>query len=85
MSPSQVIPGFQQALLNMPAGSTWEVYIPAAQAYGDQGSGNKILPNSALIFKIEVIEVGKAPQAKPTIPSNPNTADTTPADSASNR
>ena len=25
MSPTQVIPGFQQALLNMPVGSTWEV------------------------------------------------------------
>lgn len=59
MIPSQMIPGFQQALLNMPAGSTWEVYIPADQAYGDQGSGNKILPNSALIFKIEVLGASK--------------------------
>lgn len=85
MSPAQVIPGFQQALLNMPVGSTWEVYIPAAQAYGEQGSGNKILPNSALIFKIEVLEVKKAPQAAaPMIPNNSN-ADIAPVDTTANQ
>lgn len=81
MSPTQVIPGFQQALLNMPVGSTWEVYIPSAQAYGEQGSGNKILPNSALIFKIEVLDVKDAPVAAPAIPTNPNAANQAPAES----
>lgn len=81
MSPTQVIPGFQQALLNMPVGSTWEVYIPSAQAYGEQGSGNKILPNSALIFKIEVLDVKDAPVAAPAMPTNPNAANQAPAES----
>ena len=81
MSPTQVIPGFQQALLNMPVGSTWEVYIPSAQAYGEQGSGNKILPNSALMFKIEVLDVKDAPVAAPAMPTNPNAANQAPAES----
>ena len=40
----------------MPAGSTWEVYIPQELAYGERAQRN-IDPFSALIFKIELIEV----------------------------
>ena len=54
----QNIPGFAEALTHMPVGSTWEVYIPAEQAYGDRDTG-KIKPYSALIFKIELVELAK--------------------------
>lgn len=57
LSLKNVIPGWQVAIPAMPVGATWEVYIPAEQAYGDQGSG-AIPPHSALIFKITL--VGKA-------------------------
>jgi FKBP-type peptidyl-prolyl cis-trans isomerase FklB len=40
----------------MPEGSIWEVYIPQEQAYGERQQ-NKIDPFSALIFKIELLEV----------------------------
>ena len=52
-----VIPGWQLALQAMPAGSHWEVWIPAELAYGESGAGNAIGPNQALHFEIELIEV----------------------------
>jgi len=52
----QVIPGWQQALQLMPVGSKWEVWIPAALAYGAQGAGS-IGPNETLHFDIELMEI----------------------------
>ena len=52
----QVIPGWQQALQLMPVGSTWEIWIPAALAYGAQGAGS-IGPNETLHFDIELLEI----------------------------
>ena len=52
----QVIPGWTKALTNMPVGSTWRVYIPQEQAYGEREAG-KILPYSCLIFKIELLGI----------------------------
>jgi len=52
----QVIPGWQQVLQLMPAGSKWEVWIPASLAYGTQGAGS-IGPNETLYFDIELIEI----------------------------
>ena len=54
----QNIPGFAEAITHMPVGSTWEVYIPAEQAYGDRDMG-QIKPYSTLIFKIELLEILK--------------------------
>ena len=53
---NQVIPGWTRALTNMPVGSTWMVYIPQEQAYGDRDAG-KISPFSCLIFKIELLGI----------------------------
>ncbi len=53
---NQVIPGWTKALTNMPVGSTWMVYIPQEQAYGDRDTG-KISPFSCLIFKIELLGI----------------------------
>lgn len=54
---NQVIKGWGDALKQMPAGSTWEVYIPQELAYGERQQGADIKPFSMLIFKIELIEV----------------------------
>ena len=54
---NQVIKGWTDALVHMPAGSVWEVYIPQNLAYGDREQG-QIKPFSALIFKIELVKVG---------------------------
>ena len=55
-----VIQGWQAALKAMPKGSHWEVWIPAALAYGERGAGGAIGPNQALHFEIELIEVTPA-------------------------
>ena len=54
---NQVIKGWSEALQQMPAGSTWEVYIPQELAYGERQQGADIKPFSMLIFKIELLEV----------------------------
>ncbi|OGV28134.1 MAG: hypothetical protein A3F18_04365 [Legionellales bacterium RIFCSPHIGHO2_12_FULL_37_14] len=56
---SQVIPGWTEILQLMPAGSTWEVYIPASLAYGSRSVGGPIGPNETLIFNIHLLSVKK--------------------------
>ncbi|MDT3387803.1 MAG: FKBP-type peptidyl-prolyl cis-trans isomerase [Bacteroidota bacterium] len=58
IQPKQFIPGWTEALTHMPEGSVWEVYIPQNLAYKERQAGN-IKPFSTLIFKIELIKVGK--------------------------
>ena len=53
----QVIKGWTEALKQMPAGSTWEIYVPQELAYGERQQGADIKPFSMLIFKIELLEV----------------------------
>lgn len=50
----QVIPGFKDALIHMPLGSKWEVYIPYNLAYGEEGN-RSIKPYSALVFTVELV------------------------------
>lgn len=54
---SQLIPGWKEALRLMPAGSKWQLFIPARLAYGPRGVGNDIGPNETLIFEVELIAV----------------------------
>ena len=53
---NQGIKGWTEALCHMPAVSVWEVYIPQDLAYGEREQ-NIIKPFSALVFKIELLEV----------------------------
>ena len=52
-----VIKGWTEALQLMPVGSKWELYIPSDLAYGKAGGGEKILPNSTLIFTVELLSI----------------------------
>lgn len=54
-----VIQGWVEALQLMPVGSKWRLFIPSNLAYGEQGAGKQILPNSALIFDVELISIEK--------------------------
>ena len=54
---SQVIPGWVVALQLMPEGSKWRLFIPSDLAYGENGAGGKIAPNSTLIFDVELLKV----------------------------
>ncbi len=53
---NQTIKGWTDAIVHMPAGSTWEIYVPQELAYGEREQGS-IKPFSVLIFKIELLEV----------------------------
>lgn len=60
----QVIPGWTEALQLMPAGSTWEIFVPAELAYGERNIGGLIGPNETLIFNVHLLSVDKAGAAK---------------------
>lgn len=54
---TQVIPGWVEALQLMPVGSKWRLFIPSELAYGPQGAGPSIGPNSTLIFDVELLRI----------------------------
>jgi len=70
-SPNQVIRGWSEAMQLMGEGDLWELFIPYKLAYGERQRGEYITPGSALVFKLELIEVKgrhkpKPPQQLPT-------------------
>lgn len=54
---NKVIAGWTEALQKMKVGSIWQLYIPPELAYGNQGVGSIIGPNSTLIFDVELLAV----------------------------
>ncbi|KUO62838.1 peptidylprolyl isomerase [bacterium BRH_c32] len=56
---NQVIKGWTEVLQLMKVGDKWEVYIPSELAYGENGAGQMIGPNAALIFEIELLDIVK--------------------------
>ena len=54
---NQVIRGWSEALQMMKVGSKWELYVPAALAYGDRGNGPVIEPGSTLVFEMELVGI----------------------------
>ena len=58
-----IIPGWTEALQLMPVGSTWELYIPANLAYGEQAPP-MIGPNQALVFTVELVAIKKDEEKK---------------------
>lgn len=58
---SNVIKGWQEALLLMPVGSKWQLYIPSELAYGAAGAPEgKLEPNETLIFDVELVGIKAA-------------------------
>ena len=77
MSLARVIKGWQEAVALMKPGAKWELFIPAALAYGENGSGKQIGPNAALQFEIELVSFKSPPPPPmpPTKPAEPVTSD----------
>ncbi len=56
---NQVIPGWVEALQMMNEGAKWRLFIPSNLAYGPNGAGGAIGPDSTLIFDVELLKVLK--------------------------
>jgi FKBP-type peptidyl-prolyl cis-trans isomerase FklB len=63
-----VIKGWTEAIPLMKEGAKWQLFIPSALAYGENGGG-LIEPNAALVFEVELISISKGPASpSPTTP-----------------
>lgn len=56
---TQVIAGWAQGVPGMKVGGQRRLIIPAAMAYGEQGSPPSIGPNEPLVFDIEIVKLGE--------------------------
>ena len=54
-----VIKGWTEALKMMHVGDKWDLFIPSDLAYGEQGAGGMIEPNSVLLFEVELLDIVK--------------------------
>lgn len=59
LRPRDLIRGFREALLLMPAGSHFEVIVPGRLGYGRDGIDGVVGPNETLIFEIELLRIGR--------------------------
>lgn len=56
----EVIPGWDEGVANMSVGEVALLMIPAAKAYGEQGSGDGSVPPFAdLKFEVQLLEIGR--------------------------
>lgn len=59
---ARVIRGWQEGVALMNKGAKYRLYVPADLAYGEQGAGEVIGPNQALVFDVELVDFTPAPQ-----------------------
>lgn len=74
---ARMIPGLREALKLMPAGSKWQLFIPAKLAHGERGMRGKkrkagfIGPNATLIYETELLDVQSGAGSQKTAAAQP--------------
>merc|ERR1712086_454860 len=59
-APNQVIGAWTEAMQLMKQGDQWELYCKPELAYGARGSPPKIPPNSVLVFRMQIVQIGSS-------------------------
>lgn len=54
----EVVKGLEKGIEGMKVGGEREITIPPNMGYGKKGSGDKIPPNSTLVFSVQVVGLG---------------------------
>lgn len=52
---ARLIPGFREGMMEMSYGDKATIFVPSHLAYGEQGAGNVIPPNTDLVFELEIL------------------------------
>jgi peptidylprolyl isomerase len=81
----RVIKGWDIGLMGMKVGGRRRLWVPAHLAYGERQVGERIRPNSNLIFEIELLEVLIRDDGAPSTPTPSLTAPPAPCSAASAR
>ena len=58
-----MIKGWDVGIASMTVGEKAELILTPEYAYGESGAGDSIPPNASLIFKVELIQIGKGQKA----------------------
>jgi FKBP-type peptidyl-prolyl cis-trans isomerase len=60
-----VVVGWRQGARLMQEGAQWRLFVPSHLAYGEDGVGELLGPNTTLIFDLELVAVLDKPREKP--------------------